>query len=185
MSCTVCPWWLGYLLINPLRRLTEAPKRILSPFVREGMTVLEPGCGMGFFTLDAARLVGPGGRVIAVDLQHRMLEGLRRRATKAGLAARIDARQVQAIGMGLDDVAGAVDLALAFYMVHEVPDATAFLAELHRALKPGGQLVILEPKHHVTAAAFARTLEAAGRCGFVERERPKLGSGWWALLARS
>jgi len=50
----VCPWWLGYLLACPLRRLSQDPGRILAPYVRGGMAVLEPGPGMGFFTLKLA-----------------------------------------------------------------------------------------------------------------------------------
>ncbi len=55
----VCPWWLGYFLASPIRRLWQNPAQILRPYVREGMTVLEPGPGMVFFTLELARLVGP------------------------------------------------------------------------------------------------------------------------------
>jgi len=83
MALRVCPWWIGYLLASPLRRrLGQDPVKILSPYVREGMTVLEPGPGMGFFTIPLARLVGPSGRVIAVDLQPKMIESLKRRAAK-------------------------------------------------------------------------------------------------------
>ena len=85
MSHKVCPWWLGRLLASPARRLVHDPAAILPPFVTAGMTVLEPGPGMGFFTLELARLVGPRGKVVAVDVQPRMLSGLRRRAAKAGL----------------------------------------------------------------------------------------------------
>ena len=56
------------------------------------MTVLEPGSGMGFFTLDLANLVGASGRIIAIDIQARMLERLKSRAAKAGLLDRIDVR---------------------------------------------------------------------------------------------
>ncbi len=62
MAKRVCPWWLGYLLASRLRRLWEDPRTILAPYVREDMTVLEPGPGMGFFTLELARLVGSSGR---------------------------------------------------------------------------------------------------------------------------
>ena len=51
MSTHTCPWWLGYLLASPLRRLFENPTTRLAPYVREGMFVLEPGPGMGFFAL--------------------------------------------------------------------------------------------------------------------------------------
>ena len=65
MSQRVCPWWLGYLLASPLRRLMQDPVKVLAPYVREGMIVLEPGPGMGFFTLELARLVGPSGRIVS------------------------------------------------------------------------------------------------------------------------
>jgi hypothetical protein len=58
-----CPSWAGYLLASPIRKLLQNPNRILSPYVRAGMNVLEPGPGMGFFTLELARLVGLEGRV--------------------------------------------------------------------------------------------------------------------------
>ncbi|HXN47666.1 MAG TPA: methyltransferase domain-containing protein, partial [Bryobacteraceae bacterium] len=73
MPHRVCPWWLGYLLASPIRRLAQNPSGTVAPYVREGMTVLEPGPGMGFFTLDLARLVGSSGRVVAVDIQPKML----------------------------------------------------------------------------------------------------------------
>ncbi|MCX6629132.1 MAG: class I SAM-dependent methyltransferase, partial [Candidatus Solibacter sp.] len=117
----VCPWWLGYLLASPLRRLLQDPTKILSPYVREGMTVLEPGAGMGFFTLELARLVGPEGRVVAVDIQPQMLASLKRRAARASLSARVDTRLAAPDSMGVVDLAGSVDLVLAFAMVHELP----------------------------------------------------------------
>src|SRR5512142_1379853 len=126
MAGRVCPWWIGYFLISPLRRLRQNPEKILRPYVREGMTVLEPGPGMGFFTLDLARLVGANGRVFAGDVQPKMLEGLMRRARKAGLAERIVPIQAKSESMGLNHLAGQVHLVLAFAMVHEMPDAGKF-----------------------------------------------------------
>jgi ubiquinone/menaquinone biosynthesis C-methylase UbiE len=72
------PWWMD-LLMEPFRRLVQDPAAIVAPYVRAGMTVLEPGSGRGFFTLELARRVGPSGRVIALDVQPRMIAGLRRR----------------------------------------------------------------------------------------------------------
>jgi hypothetical protein len=51
MAHGVCPWWIGYLLASPLRRLLTNPSLILDSLVHEGMTVFEPGPGMGFLTL--------------------------------------------------------------------------------------------------------------------------------------
>jgi SAM-dependent methyltransferase len=184
MAHKVCPWWLGYFLVNPLRRLVEHPVKLLQPFVRDGMLVLEPGCGMGFFTLDLARLVGASGRVVAVDLQPRMLAGLRRRAARAGLAGRIDARPASPDRLGTDDLAGRVDLALAIHVVHEVPDQTAFFAELYDALKPGGQVLVAEPRGHVSMEAFAATLEVARSRGLEHVATPDFASSRAALLQR-
>jgi len=182
MAHKVCPWWLGYFLVNPLRRLFENPAAMLRPLVRDSMLVLEPGCGMGFFTLDLARMVGPLGRVVAVDIQPRMLAGLRRRAARAGLADRIEARLAQAERLGVDDLTGSVDLALAIHVVHEVPDQSAFLAALRATLKPQGRLLLVEPRGHVSAEAFGATLESARSCGLRPIEAPKFGSSRTALL---
>jgi hypothetical protein len=63
-SSCVCPCWLGYLLASPVRRILYQPASVLAPHIHEGMTVLEPGPGMGFFTFELARLVGGSDRVI-------------------------------------------------------------------------------------------------------------------------
>lgn len=116
---------------------------------------------MGFFTLALARLVGDSGRVIAVDLQPKMIQGLKRRAAKAGLLDRVDARVTSADTMGLEDLVGKVDFTLAFAMVHEFPDAGRFFAEVARASKCGGLLLLAEPKGHVDDVRFEAELSAA------------------------
>ena len=72
----VCPWWGGYFIDNRLRRLLHRPETILKPYVQAGMTALDFGCGMGFFSIAMATLVGEQGHVISVDLQSRMLQTL-------------------------------------------------------------------------------------------------------------
>src|SRR5512141_1199013 len=104
MPHRVCPWWIGYFLASPLRRLVHSPATILRPFVSEGMTVVAPRPAMGFFTMELARLVGRRGRVVAIDVQPKMLLELQRRARKAGLLDRIDTRQGPGDVMGLDDL---------------------------------------------------------------------------------
>jgi ubiquinone/menaquinone biosynthesis C-methylase UbiE len=166
MARRICPHWVGYLLLNPLRKFLENPEKVLGRFVKEGMTVLEPGCGMGYFTLPLARMVGAKGRVIAVDIQRKMLAGLSKRAQKAGLSDRIELRRAGSDGLGIEDLAGEVDFVAALHMVHEMPDARSFLSEVRRALRSGGRMLVVEPKGHVSKAHFAETVAAAEQVGF-------------------
>jgi ubiquinone/menaquinone biosynthesis C-methylase UbiE len=163
----LCPWYLGYFLLSPLRGLAEHPERLLGPLVRPGMTVLEPGCGMGYFSLPLARLVGPSGRVICVDLQPQMIARLRRRAGRAGLLDRIETVVCGADDLGTAAWAGRVDLAVAIHVVHEIPDAGAFFRQIHAALRPGGTLLVIEPKGHVSPAEFQETIATAEADGFA------------------
>lgn len=185
MTHRVCPWWLGYLLVSPLRRLIEGPARILTPHVGAGMTVLEPGPGMGFFTLDLIRLVGKTGRVIAVDLQPLMLQGLRRRAAKAGLLEHLDTRLAQPNSLGVGDLKGQVDFVFAFHVVHKLPDSAAFFVEAMEALKPAGTLLLVEPAGHVPLVQFEEELKAASAAGLIATGRPTIRRSRAVLLAKA
>ncbi|MFH2218631.1 MAG: class I SAM-dependent methyltransferase [Pseudomonadota bacterium] len=184
MADRVCPPWIGYFLINPLRKLLENPNKILGPFVQEGMTVLEPGCGMGYFTLPLARMVGPAGRVLAVDIQAKMLSVLERRAGKAGLMDRIELRHADGDGMGVENISCKVDFTAALYMVHEVPDQAVFYAEVWAALKPGGRLLVVEPKGHVSQEKFEKSVSVAEEIGFLKEPLPHKVGGRGALLTK-
>jgi ubiquinone/menaquinone biosynthesis C-methylase UbiE len=181
-SAHVCPWWLGPVLASPLRRLFESPDRLLRPFVEPGMTILEPGCGMGFFTIPLARLAGPGGKVVALDLQPRMIEGLLRRARRAGVLDRIQASTCDGNVLAVGD--GSADLAVAIHMLHEVPDQAGLLRQLHAALRPGGLLLVLEPKGHVTPAELAATIARACAAGFRDTGRVVAGRRLSAVLEK-
>ena len=184
MSHRVCPWWIGYLLASPIRRWIQDPFPIVSPYVQEGMTVLEPGPGMGFFTIPLARLVGPSGRVVAVDLQPRMIQGLKSRAVKASLLDRIDFRVSAAETMGIGDLTGKVDFTLAFAMVHEFPDASRFFGEALIASKPKAKLLLAEPSGHVDEKGFEEELKAASKAGFSLAERPPIRRSRAAVLVK-
>jgi ubiquinone/menaquinone biosynthesis C-methylase UbiE len=180
----MCPVWLGYFLLNPLRRVLEDPRKMLGSFVSPGMTVLEPGCGMGYFTLPLAQMVGEQGRVVAVDVQAKMLGNLRRRAARAGLLDRIDIRLGRGNALGVEDLSGMVDLAVALHVVHEVPSRESFLREVREALKSGGRFLMVEPKHHVSQGEFAETLSAARGVGFQEEPLAVKLRGRAALLVK-
>jgi SAM-dependent methyltransferase len=121
---------------------------------------------------------------VAVDIQPKMLDRLRRRAAKAGLLERIQIRLAQPESMGLFDLAGAVDFALAFAIVHEVPSASGFFEEACQALKPGGCLLLAEPAGHVNAVEFEAELKDAARAGLELVDRPPIRRSHAALLKK-
>lgn len=186
MAERVCPWWMGYLLASPIRKWWgQNPAKLLQPYVHEGSQVLEPGPGMGFFTLPMARMAGPAGRIVAVDIQARMLNQLRRRASAAGLIGRIETRLAKPDRMGIDDLRGNIDFVLAFAVVHEIPSPAAFFAEAAVALKPGGLLLLAEPAGHVSPELFADELKAAQAAGLAEVRRPAIRGSQAALFKRT
>jgi ubiquinone/menaquinone biosynthesis C-methylase UbiE len=182
MAHRVCPWWLGYFLIAPVRRLWQDPRAILLPHVKEGATVLEPGPGMGFFTLELARLVGPSGRVVAIDVQPRMVARLRRRAERARLRDVVETRLAVGSDLGVIDLHGKVQFVLAFALVHELPDVDAFFAQVRDVLLPGGSVLVAEPRGHVSEAAFQETLASATAVGLRVARALKIPRSHAALL---
>jgi ubiquinone/menaquinone biosynthesis C-methylase UbiE len=162
MSKHICPWWLAYTIDNPLRLFFHRPARIFGSYVTEGMTVLDVGCGMGFFSIGLAKLVGSQGRVNAADAQQKMLNTLIRRAEKAGMSDRISIHRCEPNDLGLEIP---VDFILAFWMVHEVPDTDNFFRQIRLCLKPKGKVLIAEPKIHVSSKRFQEILESAQRSG--------------------
>jgi tRNA A58 N-methylase Trm61 len=184
MADHVCPTWIAYLMLNPLRKLLENPAKLLGPYVKEGMTVLEPGPAMGYFTLPLARMVGPQGKVVVVEVQQKMLDVLLKRARKKDLSDRIDARLVKDGGMGLSDLEGQVDFSVALHMVHEVPDQEAFFSDVFDAMKPGSQLLFVEPKGHVSQEMFEKSLTLAKTTGFSVESPASKVRGRCALLSK-
>lgn len=165
----VCPAEHAGGLMLSVRRFVHSPEKILGPFIEAGQRVLDIGCGPGYFTIPIARMVGPEGRVVAVDLQPAMLNLLRANAETAGILDRILPVQCSADSIGTFDP---VDFALAFYMLHEVPSQERFLREVRSLLKPGGQFLLAEPKGHVPKAGFERSVEIARCAGLVPRSTP-------------
>jgi 2-polyprenyl-3-methyl-5-hydroxy-6-metoxy-1,4-benzoquinol methylase len=170
MSNHVCPVWVGYFLASPLRKLFHDPRKLLAPYLSDGMIVMDVGCAMGFFSLPMAELVGADGRVVSIDVQEKMLTALRRRATRAGLQERIETRTCKPDSLGVTDLRGRIDFALAFAVVHEVADARALVSEIHATLKSGGTMFVAEPRGHVKPPAFEQTLSTAEACGFQRVE---------------
>jgi len=180
----ICPWWLGYFLAGPVRRLFLDPEAMLMPHVTEGMLVLDVGCGMGFFSLPLAKLVGRSGHVICIDLQSKMIGGLMKRAGKSGLSDRIDARVSTQDHLPLDGETGKIDFALAFAVVHEVPDKDRLFAEICNALKRGARLLLAEPGGHVREKEFEETIRIAVNAGFETVDRPTIRGSRTVVLRK-
>ena len=184
MAEKVCPVWVGYFLASPLRKLFQNPQKILSPYVENGMKVLDIGCAMGFFSLPLARMVGSKGKVICVDVQEKMIRSLEKRARKAGFSNRIETRTCYHNSLGMDDLKEEVDFALASAVVHEVPDASGFFSEIYETMKPNGKFLVIEPKGHVSKKHFEITVSAAEQKGFKILERPRTGRSHVVLLGK-
>ncbi len=177
----LCPMGHARTLRNPLRRWVHHPQKILGPYVAAGMTVLDMGCGPGYFTLPLAEMVGVGGRVIAADVQDGMLEIIRDRVRETSLEERVTLHKCAADRAGLP---AGIDFALAFYALHEHPDPAAFFAELAAAFNPGGRILLVEPKYlHVSRDDFARMTAAAHACGLRPVARPRVMFSQAVLLA--
>jgi ubiquinone/menaquinone biosynthesis C-methylase UbiE len=183
MLAYVCPWWAARFTIDtPLRRFIHDPRKIVGSYVQPGMTVIDVGCGVGWFSIPMAQMVGDRGRVIAVDLQQQMLDMLGRRAEKAGVSAQIETHKCEQNRLGLTAQA---DFALIFAMLHEVPDQRRLLSEIHACLKPSGKLLLAEPPIHVTRKAFNSEARAAEETGFRVADRPHVRWSHAVLLAKA
>lgn len=184
MEKMVCPVWIGYLLASPVRKLIQNPDKILAPYIKEGMTVMDIGCAMGFFSLPAARMVGPEGKVVCVDLQERMFVSLEKRAKKAGLLDRFQTHLCRQDSLGLKQFSEKIDFVLAVAVVHEVPDAAGFFTEIFDAVKPDGRFLMAEPRGHVSKKEFEITVSLARKSGFVSAGRSHVGRSHAALFLK-
>jgi ubiquinone/menaquinone biosynthesis C-methylase UbiE len=184
MAHSICPWWLGYFLVSPIRRWRQDPQKLLNTYIKPGLTVIDIGCGMGYFTVPIARMIGETAKVIAVDLQPKMINSLIRRAKKAGVNNRIETRICPDDSLGIDDLTGKIDFALTFAVLHEFPSMPQALAQVAKVLKPGGILYIAEPAGHVHKAAFEKTIDSAKACGLEFVESPPVWKSHTAVMKK-
>jgi ubiquinone/menaquinone biosynthesis C-methylase UbiE len=167
----VCPTGAAGGLDNSFRKWLQNPEKILKPYIKEGMSVLDLGCGPGVFTLEIAKMVETSGKVFAADLQDGMLEIVASKIKGTSLEQRVHLHKCQSTSIGLTEK---TDFILAFWMVHEVPDHERLFEELKAILKPGGTLFIIEPRIHVTRMAFEKMTAGLIKAGFEITGRPKV-----------
>lgn len=185
MATHVCPIWVGYFLVSRFRKLLQNPTRVIGSYVRRNMTVLDFGCAMGFFSLPMAEAVGPGGKVVCVDIQPRMLDVLKRRAARAGLLDRIQCHVCREDSIDLKGYDGAFDFALAFAVLHEVSYPDRILSDLGRLVRSGAHLLLAEPAGHVTPQEVEHTVALAREHGFAMTRALLIRSAHAALMTRA
>lgn len=167
-----CPAALSWLVDNPVRQRTVRP--VLDRVgIRPGEHVLELGPGPGAFTLDAAHQVGAEGRLIAIDIQPKMIAQVERRVQKAGLT-NVETHVASAHALPVED--GSVDRAFLITVLPEIPDPGRALAELHRVLRPDGVLSITEEFSDPDYLFLPETIRLVEAAGFRFEER--FGNFW-------
>ena len=158
-----CPWWFTWTFDNPLRRMVHDARRMLEPYVVPGSRVADIGCGMGYFTVALAELVGPSGHVQAADVQPQQLRVAERRCRRAKVADRVRFIHASPSSLGLT---GPLDFVLAFWMVHEVGDRPGFFEQLRAATEPGARVLVAEPMFHVSRDEVEAEMVLAKTHGF-------------------
>lgn len=159
----LCPLSNAHKLERNSRKFFQNPNRIIKPYIKEGMTVMDFGCGPGFFTIEMAKLVKDTGKVYAVDLQEGMLDLLKQKIKGADIGKNIVLHICEKDKIGLTDK---FDFILAFYVVHEVPSQENLFKEFKSLLKPEGKILIYEPKSRVTKSEFTEMIIKLKSVGF-------------------
>lgn len=171
-----------HLIIYPdwFRRLHQRPKKFLGELIESGMTVADIGCGLGFYTLEMARIVGETGRVVAIDFQSKMLSFTEKKTRKASVSDRVKIVQCSQNDLTVTED---VDFALSMWVAHEVPDRERFFRQIRSILKPAGRLLLAEPKFHVGKGLYDAICRDAERMDLVRISEPCVGGSRAALFA--
>jgi len=178
----ICSHKHAFFLDNIVRKLFQSPRRILGSYITSGQTVIDLGCGPGFFTLAMAKMVGPDGRVVSIDIQPEMLDIVQKKAEKKGYHKRIHLHQCQENTLGYEADFKA-DFILAYYMIHEVKNPDALLIELKQLLKRDGFILIVEPPFHVSEKQFSALIDLTKKQGFKAVDFPRGKGGRSVLLS--
>jgi ubiquinone/menaquinone biosynthesis C-methylase UbiE len=171
------PAWTGWFLDSGFRRWMQPPERIIKrSAIKPGMRVLELGCGSGSYTTFAARVVGPKGRVYALDIQRKMLDQLQRKLVKPENRDIRNIELIQASAYELPFEDASFDLIYMITVLPEIPDPHKALLESKRVLKPGGILAVTEFFPDPDYPLKRTTIRQAVSAGF--REDEVMGSFW-------
>jgi len=144
------------LFVNPYGRLNAAG-------LKSGQKVLEVGCGPGFFTVPAARVVEDEGFVYALDLNPFAVEYVLRKIQRLGLK-NVEVKCADAVKTSMQDQS--IEVAFLFSVIHVFPDVTKVMKEMHRVLKANGVISIVS---RWPEKKLLDTVTANGLFHFVEK----------------
>jgi len=165
-----CMAWffkLRDLFVKPGRRLEKVR-------LGERMSVLDYGCGPGSYTIPAAKLVGPEGKVFAVDIHPLAVNTIEKKASKEGLR-NIETVLVRGYDTGIPD--SSIDRVLLLDTLHGIDDPEALFREIHRVLKRDG-LVFMD-QEHMSESRARELVERTGLFAIAETE-----GGDWLVAPR-
>jgi ubiquinone/menaquinone biosynthesis C-methylase UbiE len=143
------------------------------------MTDVEPD----FTRWDWQRMAGGDGKVVSADIQEGMLQKLRNKVSGTEFEDRIELVKCEGDGI---NVRRRVDLTLAFFMVHEVPDKDSLFHQMKAILDEKGQFLLNEPKlFRVSREEFAQSSTLAENAGFEVSQDPRVRFSWSAILRQA
>jgi SAM-dependent methyltransferase len=170
---SACPYSQRFWVDAPHPLITrERLREVLRP--EAGERVLEIGPGTGYYTLDLAAWLAPGGTVEILDLQQEFLDHTMERAGGRGVE-NVVSTQGDATALPYDDAS--MDAVVLTAVLGEIPDQDAAMAEIARVLKPGGRLVVgeLAGDPHFTGPGALERRGAGAGLRLVERSGPPFG----------
>lgn len=154
-------------MTSPLRKLQQNPKKILAPYINQGIKILEVGSAMGYFSIPMAKMTGQNGKVYCVDVQENMLKKLDKRAKRKGVKEIIESRLANHNSLNIKELTGEIDFTLLAYVVHEIPDQKKLFTEVAKAMKKNAIALYIEPKMHVKEKVWLESLRIARENGFI------------------
>jgi len=162
------PSFLAFILDNPIRAFfADRETLIKRTGIKKGETVLEPGCGSGFFTPVLSKAAGEKGKVIAVDLQEDMIGKLRNKIRKKNLI------NVETLVSDIGEInlmTGSIDFIFAYYCYHEFENKLQTAKKFKEVLKDQGNILISEPRFEVKFKMKEKMKEIFNKEGLILTE---------------
>ena len=171
------PAFTGRFLDSDIRRKLQPPDKLIERSgIKQGMRVLEVGCGSGAFVTFVARAVGKTGKVYALDIQPAMLRQLKAKLTRPENRDIKNIELIQASAYNLPFENNSLDLVYMITVLQEIPDRQKALAEIKRVLKPEGILAVTELLPDPDYPLKSTTIKIGEEAGFILDKA--LGNFW-------